>query len=183
MRSSCKNSRNRLGWALAVVGLLAIGGTFAQHASAADSKKADPQYTWSAEIVSFDKASKMLTLKSRIEDSVEIKGLDRLKKGDAITLTVHPPGGQSSNTWGAGVRNITRGHERSASAEALTLPAEFIKTELNGRYVVYRMPIPATSVAKIAALTPGQWVTAMSPHHSMDPDKAITAIHPYNELS
>ena len=177
MRSSCKNSRNRLGWALAVVGLLAIGGTFAQHASAADSKKADPQYTWSAEIVSFDKASKMLTLKSRIEDSVEIKGLDRLKKGDAITLT------WTGRTWGAGVRNITRGHERSASAEALTLPAEFIKTELNGRYVVYRMPIPATSVGKIAALTPGQWVTAMSPHHSMDPDKAITAIHPYNELS
>ncbi len=177
MTSSLKNANNGLERALIFVALLVVGAMLTRPAPAADSPKIAQQFSWSAELVSFDKASRMLTLKSRIEDAAEVKGLDHLEKGDAVTLT------WTGRSWGAGVRDITQGHERSAPAETLILPAEFVGTELDDRYVVYRLPIPAAAVAKIAALKPGQWVTAMSPRQSMDPQKAITQIHAYNEVS
>ena len=177
MTSSFTNTNNGFARAVIVAGLLLVGGISARQAPAADTPKVQPQYTWSAEIVSFDKRSRMLTLKSRIENAAEIKGLDRFKKADPVMLT------WTGRTWGAGVRDITRGHESTAPAETLILPAEFVSTEMDGRYVVYRMPIPEASVAKIEVLKPGEWVTAMSPRHSMDPSKAIVAIHAYNDVS
>ena len=177
MTSSSKQTQTRTGWALIATALLLAGGFAAESGAATTSQKAAATYTWSAEVVSFDKSSRMLTLKSRIEEASEVKGLDHLMKNNPITLT------WTGFTWGAGVRDVTRGHESSAPADTLILPAEFVSTELDNRYIVYRLPVPAASVSNIEKVMPGQWVTAMSPRHSSDPRKAILDIHPYNEAS
>ena len=174
--SDSRSTQLRAGRALFAAVSLLVAASIAQSAPATSSAKAD-NYTWSAELVSLDKTSRMLTVKSRIENSAEVKGLDHLMKNNPITLT------WTGSTWGAGVRDVTRGHESKVPADTLILPAEFVSTELDNRYIVYRLPIPAASVAKIASLKPGQWVTAMSPRHSTDPSKAILDVHPYNEAS
>jgi hypothetical protein len=176
MKNEHEKMQNAAGAALVAAALLLVNAAFAQGALAAEPQKADQSYTWSAEIVSFNAASRMLTLKSHIDSATDIKLLDDLMEGEPITLT------WTGLTWGAGIRDITRGHQSSAPADALILPAEFVGTELNDNYVIYRLPIPSASVGKIQALKPGDWVTATSPRHASDPNQAVLEIRGYNDI-
>lgn len=177
MTSSWARMQNKVGRAVIAAGLLTIYATHSEGVMAAATDQPAASYTWSAELVSFDAASRMVTLKSRIEEYADVKGLDELMKGDPITLE------WTGMTWGAGIRNVVRGHDASAPGEALVLPAEYVGTELNDQYVTYRLAIPAASVSKIQALKPGDWVTATSPRHGSDPAKAVVEMHGFNDAS
>jgi hypothetical protein len=180
MKRNPKNARLSAGLAMTAAFLLTA--TLGQAWAANDQKSADT-YTWSAELVSFDPSSRMITVKSHIDGASAIEGLDELKQGDPITLT------WVGLTWGAGIRGVTRGHEASTATgastdtDALMLPAEFVGTEMDDQYITYRLPIPADAAAKIQALKAGDWVTATSPRHPADTKSAVVAIRGYNDVS
>lgn len=179
MKTNPKNARISAGLALTAAAFL-LTATLGQAWAATDQKSAGT-YTWSAELVSFDPSTRMITVKSHVDGASAIEGLDELKQGDPITLT------WVGLTWGAGIRGVTRGHEASAatgaSTDALTLPAEFVSTEMDDQYITYRLPIPADASGKIQALKAGDWVTATSPRHPSDPKSAVLAIRGYNDVS
>jgi hypothetical protein len=163
---------------LAAAALMLAGALLAQtaFASAAGAAKMAKPFTWSAELVSFDPASRMLTVKSLIDKDVDITKLHDFEKGQAVTLW------WTGLTQGSSIRNITDGRAASAPADALVLPVRFVGTEMNDQYVVYRLRVPPQSVPGIKALEPGDWVTAASPRHAAGPGKAVTAIHGYNDI-
>ncbi len=173
MTAKNEKSRNAIAGTFVVAALLLIGGAWVQGALAAGDQKAHADFRWSAELVSFDSGSNMLTLKSRMETYADRKALDRFSKGQAVTLT------WTGMTWGAGIRAVAPRGQAVASPEALTLPAEFVGTELDDAYVVYRVAVPAGSAAHIAGLKPGDWVTGVSPRHASDPHAAVVDVRPF----
>jgi hypothetical protein len=175
MTKNPKSARRWLGPALSAAAFLLVA-SFGQASFAAGEQQAGDTYTWSAELVSFDPGSRLITLKSHIDGASAIEGLDQLKEGDPITLT------WVGLTWGAGVRGVAQGHESSTSPDALILPAQFVGTELNDQYITYRLPIPEKAASKVQALKAGDWVTATSPRHSSDPKAAVVAIRGYNDV-
>ena len=160
----------------AAAALLSVCAAFAQGTLAAGTGNGNDQYTWSAELVSFDQASKTLTAKVRVDNPADVQSL-HLMKGDPITLT------WTGITWGAGIRGVARGHEASASADALTLPAQYVGTDSEDNYITFQVPVPSASISKIQALKPVDWITATSRRQAADPNAAVVAIRGYNDVS
>jgi hypothetical protein len=77
----------------------------------------------------------------------------------------------------AGVRAIERGNK--SSFDRMTMPIEFVASELDGRYVSFKVPIPAKGAAAIGKLSPGMYVTATSPLRAKSAADAVTSIRPY----
>jgi len=156
---------------LIATGLLNLAGT----ATAADSATAVETYTWSARLVALDTGARTVTVESLLvsdESRAEAAGLHA---GDHATLT------WSGITSAAGVRSVTRGP--ASEDAALTLPIEFVSTELDGRYVRFKVRVPASDLAAIESLGSGEWITAVSPQHAMAPERAVISIRPYNSVS
>jgi hypothetical protein len=159
--------------ALAGLGLIDAAGQSAE--SAADASEADETYTWSAELVAFDAASNTVTVKAMLVPNPEKNDLAALRAGDDAVLT------WSGLHMAAGVRAIERGN--TSSFARLTMPIEFVGSELEGRYVSFKVPIPGKDAAAIARLSPGTYVTATSPLRAQDAGEAVTAIRPFNDPS
>jgi hypothetical protein len=151
---------------LIVAGLLAA-------VCAASANAANDTYTWSAELVSIDEKARAVTVQSPLVSDVEID-LGRLDRGDRVTLT------WSGITTGAGIRRITDG--AAPADDWLTLPIEFVSAEHDGRYVRFIVPVPSGDLAKLASLSPGQWITATSPRRANSHEEAVAEIRPYNDV-
>jgi hypothetical protein len=128
-----------------------------------------PTYTWSAEVVAFDKATNTVTVKSRLVS--EAPNVAGLKPGDAAMLTWS--GVQTAD----GIRAIARGAK--SKYDRMTLPVVFAGAEDNGRSVSFKVPIPAKDAAAIERVQPGQYVTATSPQHPNGAKEAVAQIRPY----
>lgn len=158
---------------------LIAGALLLGHAAFGDSASAqnrDGQFSWSAELVSFDASNRTVTLKSRLDVHADVEILDELSEGDEITLT------WTGISWGAGISGVSRGAASEAS-ERLTMPAEFVRTEMDGDYIVYRLPVPQASVGELRELEAGAWVTGTSARNAEDLDGAVNALRPYNAVS
>jgi hypothetical protein len=139
------------------------------------SEKTDKTYTWSAELVVFDAASNTITVKAMLVSNAEATDLSSLRAGDRAVLT------WSGLSTAAGVRAVERGN--TSSFDRMTMPIEYVSSELEGRYVSFKVPIPAKDAGTIAKLTPGTYVTATSPLRANSAAEAVAAIRPYNEVS
>jgi len=64
----------------------------------------------------------------------------------------------------------------------LTLPVVFVSTELDGRYIRFSVPVPSDDLAKVASLSPGQWITATSPRRATRNEEAVADMRPYNDV-
>lgn len=156
---------------LIAMGMLSIAGA----AQAADTGLNGDDYTWSARLVAVDSADRTATLESLV---VDVDGLDNaadLHAGDHAVLA------WSGITWAAGVRGVTPGMK--SEYDGLTLPIEFVSTEMNDRYVRFKVRVPSTDIAALESLSSGEWVTATSPRHASSPDEAVISIRPYNAVS
>lgn len=145
---------------------------FAQHAAT----EAKSSYEWSAELVSFDRDSATATLKARLDARADRAILGELSEGDAITIT------WTGLTWGAGIGSISR-EGSSESTGKLDMPAQFVGTEMDEMYVVFRVPVPQGAASTLEALEPGTWVTATTPHDATELDRAVSSIRSYNDVS
>jgi hypothetical protein len=146
-----------------VLGAIAFLGASASRADEAAS------YTWSAELVAVDTAANTVTVKSRLVE--EAGKVADLEPGDAAMLT------WTGLNIAAGIRALERGTK--SSYDRMTMPVEYVSSELDGRYIVFEVPIPAGDAAAIQMLEPGAWVTATSPHLPKDKTEAVTSIRPY----
>lgn len=157
-------SRNNVVTTAAIAALILFGvsGTTV----AADSET----YTWSAELVAFDEASRMVTVRSRMV-GYETGDPASFDEGDRIVIT------WSGLSTATGVRSIAHG---DAVDGRLTLPAEL--AGLEGRYLTFRVPIPADSVDAISALEPGDWITATSRQPVSDPSMAVLGMRGFNDV-
>jgi hypothetical protein len=150
---------------LGLLGLFVASIALAQNAAAPES------YTWSAELVAFDKASNTVTVKQRLVEAPEVANMTALRPGDKAMLT------WSGISTAAGIRAIERGEK--SSFDRMTMPVELVGTEHDGRYVSFKVAIPAGDAAAIERVQPGQWVTATSPHRPRDAKEAVSSIRPY----
>lgn len=139
------------------------------------SAKAGETYTWSAALVAFDAASNTVTVRAPLVSNPERTNLSALHAGDRAVLTW-------SGLWtAAGVRAIERGN--TSSFDRMTMPIEFVSSGLDGRYVSFKVPIPANDAAAIGKLSPGVYITATSPLRAKSAADAVTSIRPYSVTS
>lgn len=134
---------------------------------------ANDTYTWSAELVSVDEAARTVTVQAPVVSDAELE-LDGLDGGDRATLR------WSGITTAAGISRVTRGD--ASEQDFLTLPVEFVSAELDGRYVRFAVPVPSDDFSKLAALSPGQWITATSPRGVGNHEEAVVDMRPYNDV-
>jgi hypothetical protein len=139
------------------------------------SEKTGETYTWSAELVTFDATSNTVTVKAPLVSNPERNDTAALHAGDRAVLT------WSGLSTAAGVRAIERGNR--SSFDRMTMPIEFVASELDGRYVSFKVPIPAKDAAAIGKLSPGVYVTATSPLRAKSVADAVTSIRPYSVTS
>jgi hypothetical protein len=151
-----------------VAGLLAVGAVHATPANATSDT-----YTWSAELASVDENARTVTVQSPLVGDAEID-LGRLDRGERVTLT------WSGITMAAGIRRVTEG--TAPEADWLTLPVEFVSAEHDGRCIRFTVPVPSDDLAKLAALAPGQWITATSPRRARRHEEAVAEMRPYNDV-
>jgi hypothetical protein len=152
---------------LVFAGLLAMAAV--QPAAANDP--ATDTYTWSAELVAVDEQASTVTVQSRLVSNAEVA---ELTGGDRAVLV------WSGITTAAGVRSVTQG--TTTDADRLTLPIEYLSSEHDGRHVRFKVPVPSADLARIAALSPGQWVTATSAHRPASYTEAVVSIRPYGHV-
>jgi hypothetical protein len=154
-----------------VAGLLIWPG---MHSTAIADDIADDLYTWSAELVAFDEASGTVTVKSRVVEHAAIDGLSDFADGDRVMLI------WSGVFSASGVRAITHGTQ--TEFERFTMPVEFVSSEMDGRYISFRVPIPSEDVVEIRSLSPGDWVRAQSPHRPAGREEVVANIRAYNDV-
>jgi hypothetical protein len=134
---------------------------------------ADSGYSWSAELVAFDAPSRTATLKAMVVGR-EPGDLTDFGEGDAVILVWSGVISQAS-----GIRSVTDGE---MSKERFAMAVEFVSTERDGRYVSFRVPIPAAAVGKIKSLKPGQSVLVTSPHAAIDRSAVVSTIREYTDI-
>jgi hypothetical protein len=153
--------------------LLVAGLTGMVSVAAADMH--DNTYDWSAELIAFDDAAHTMTVRARIEDYASIPNLDEFSEGDRLTLV------WTGRSWAAGVRDL--GTNPETAPEALTLPVEFVGTENDGRYVSFRVPVPADSLARVRELMIGDRVTGVSPRGDAEWSSGVVSVRHYNDVN
>ena len=138
------------------------------------SSAANDTYTWSAELVALDEPAGTVTVQSRLVSNAEID-FDSMDSGDRVTLT------WSGIDTAAGVRRIVDG--AAPEEDRLTLPIEFVSAEHDNRYVRFKVQVPRDDVAKLAALEPGEWITATSPRRGARFEEAVADVRPYTDVA
>jgi hypothetical protein len=143
-------------------------------ATAAQAAVANDTYTWSAELVSVNANARTVTVQAPLVSDAEVD-LARLDQGDRVTVT------WSGINTAAGIRRVTDGP--APADDWLTLPVEFVSAEHDGRYLRFAVPVQSDDLAKLASLSPGQWVTATSPRRASGQEEAVAEMRPYNDVT
>ncbi|HUF72716.1 MAG TPA: hypothetical protein VMR74_07450 [Gammaproteobacteria bacterium] len=157
-------------FALAAAALLSLGLAGTASANAAD----EGNYDWSAKLVSYDEATNTAVVQARVESYVEIEGLDEFSEGDRLVLS------WTGRSWAAGIRGLARDPELTPST--LSLPVEFVSTELDGRYIDFRIPVPESASEIIADMEAGTRVTGTSPRRATDWATSVISLRHYNDV-
>ena len=160
--------------ALAVLG---VGESAAQnaHSIPASSDKPDATYLWTAELVAFDEPSNTVTVKAPLVTNPEATDISALQPGDHAVITWY-------GLWtAAGVRAVER--RNTSSFDRMTMPIEYVSSDLDGRYLLFRVPIPAKDAAAMAKVKAGTYVTATSPLRANSAGEAVISIKSYNDAS
>ena len=155
---------------LAAAAALALAGTTAT----AESNTSRNTYSWSAELVAFEPQAGTMTVQARLVTEADAAALRSLDTGDRATLV------WSGLNWAAGVRKVTQ--DAPAEGDHLTLPIEFVSTEVDDRYVRFKVPVPSVDRARIEALSEGSWVTATSPRRATSYEEGVATVRPYNDV-
>jgi hypothetical protein len=64
-------------------------------------------------------------------------------------------------------------------SDRFTFPVEFVAYESPRQYVTFKFHVPQASVDSVAAVKPGEWITATSRHRPASETEAIAAVRPY----
>lgn len=148
-------------------------GTFSTLAAEAGATETKP-YEWSASLVSFDQATNTAVLRARSASHVKIDGLDDFEEGDRLILT------WSGRSWASGVRDLARDPE--LNPDTLSLPVEFVSSDMDGTYINFRIPVPESAIETISGFEAGTYVTGMSPRMAADWNNGVMSLRHYNDV-
>ena len=118
-------------------------------------------------------AAGMVTVKSYVVGHGKLD-IESLAEGDSAVLTW-----SGAFTAASGVRSVAPG---TMASGRFTMPIEYVGTERDNRYLIFRVRIPQDQMAGITMLEPGQWVTATSPHAPEGGEMAVSAIRSYTDV-
>ena len=129
-------------------------------------------YSWSGELVGFDKGVRTMTVKTRVVGDQALAELPHFKSGDRIVLTW-----SGFDTYADAVSRAVRYDSSKKWSEPFTFPVEFVAYE--GQYLTFKVQVPAASVEALTPIKAGEWVTAISRHRPATEADAITTVHAY----
>ena len=171
MAVTMKSLTMTLGMCLVLGGL--AGGRMT--ASAQASQPRDESYQWSAELVAFDEATRMATVKAMaVGDALKHAG--GMKPGEKIMLTW-----SAYDKYASAINGVLKYDAGRKADSRYVLPAEFVSSTTLPDYIAFKVTIPAEGVARLKELKPGQWVTVTSRQGSHAETQAVTSIRGYND--
>ena len=135
-------------------------------------------YSWSGELVAFDAGTRTITVKSRVVGDQALAELPTFKAGDRIVLTW-----SGFDTYADAVSRAVRFDAGKSWSDRFTFPVEFVAYESPRQYVTFKFQVPQASVSPVAALKPGEWVTATSRHRPASETEAIASVRPYAQAA
>jgi hypothetical protein len=131
-------------------------------------------YAWSGELVSFEAASRMMTVKSRVVGDQALTALPSHKAGDRILLTW-----SGFDTYADGIARVTRVGTAKTWADRFTFPVEFVDYETAPQYLTFKVQVPPASVTAMQSVKPGEWITATARHRAGSEADVLASVHPY----
>src|SRR5689334_16820844 len=156
----------------ALASIFTIAVTVLAGAQASQTKS--DTYTWNGELVSLDTTAKTMTVKSRVAYQEAISELKHFKGGDRVWIVW-----SGIHDFSDAVRQIRRSETGRKIDENLVLPAELVSTEAPNQYLTIRVKVPASGLAAIKTVKPGEWVTVTSRHQPSTEDDAVVSVRPY----
>jgi hypothetical protein len=134
----------------------------------------DETYEWSASLISFDESSNSAVVQARVDTYRPLENLGEFETGDELILT------WSGRHWASGIRGLARDPELEPGT--LALPVEFVSSARDGKYINFRIPVPAEAAAAIAGMDSGARVTATSPRTPTDWSASVIRLRHYNDV-
>lgn len=135
--------------------------------------KSGETYLWHGELVSFDGANRMLTVKARLLRSAAAD-VERLAVGDRVLLTW-----SGLDIHAGAVRRVSKYDPNQRIAEFFALPAGLASRDTQGDMITIRVPIPDASVGAVKGLKPGTWVSLTTRQRPNNEAEAIGVVSAY----
>jgi len=157
---------------IAALAVLTLGSPVIS--AAQSSQKSGDTYQWSGEFVSVDTTASTLTVKPRVAYQEAIAELKQFKPGERVWVVW-----SGVHDYSDAVRRFRRAETGSKISEDLVLPAELVSTETPNQYVTIRVKVPGSTLARIKAVKPGEWVTITSRHRPASDTEAVVDVTPY----
>src|SRR5688572_1237845 len=129
---------------------------------AQSSQTGDGAWQWSAELVSFDEATRMLTVKAMAVGDAA-RQVSAVKSGEKVMITW-----SGFDKYASAVNGVVKPDATKKLETRFAFPAEFVAFDAERNYITFKASVPADSVSRIKALKTGQWVTATSKPASQD---------------
>jgi hypothetical protein len=158
----------------AAVAALSVCGVLA---AASQQQPVSDAYQWAGELVSFDAATRTVTVKARLVNHEAEADLKRVKAQEPVVLAW-----SGFERYADGIRRVLPPAERKAN-DRFVLPTKLVSTAASNEYVTFRIVAPASSVSALQAVKPGEWVTVVSLHRPAGENDAIVSIKPYTASS
>jgi hypothetical protein len=140
-------------------------------AFAQDSKQ--DAYTWFGELVSYDQAVNVLTVKARVREHVN-KYTGRFSRGDRLVLiwATPRPGETEAITY------IERYTDSAVLKSGYVLPVEFVSADPTASQLTFSLTPPPDAAATLRAVRPGAWIKVRTPFDQPTEIAAIQSIEP-----
>ncbi len=135
-------------------------------------------YRWDGEFVALDEATGTLTVKSRVASPSGLAAVADTRAGDPIVITWS---GYDSQANGIRTAMPDDGSGLWGSNRFL-LRATFVRADMAGRYLTFKVAVPEDSLETARALARGAWASVTSPHHPADAAPAVMTVSAYAAL-
>jgi hypothetical protein len=130
-------------------------------------------YLWHGELVSFDPASRTLTVKTRLLRQAATE-VERLNVGDRVLLTW-----SGQDIHAGAVRRVAKYDPAQRIVEFFALPAELGARDVAGDQITVRVRVPEAAVGGVKGLKPSDWVTVMARQRPASDAEAIATVSRY----
>lgn len=142
--------------------------TAAPRAAAAPAMRG-PSFGWFAELVSFDAATRTMTVKARIEPHVA-QYTKTFAPGDRLVLTwTQFSGNADAVTYVASENAMT-------AKSGYVVRGTFVSADANAKTLTFALPVPATAAPSLAAAKPGTPIRVGAPMLQPGPEAVLTTV-------
>ena len=137
------------------------------------SADATGTYRWHGELLELDENRNLLTVRARVAAPEGMATMAGAEAGTPIVITW-----SGFEDRANGIRSVAPADDSGLwGNDGFLLRAELVATDPATRYLTFKAPIPAESLAPVRTLTRGDWATVTSPHWPTDGSIAAVAAY------